>query len=145
MQRVLGPSGPRRIIGVHFSLMPQCRQLAINPQYIAIIRIQKWVQRERSYCYQTFYQTIFGEEGFELETLDVGVNALFIVCSWKAIKLWSQFKVLTCVNFDKEKPRKYNPTCTSIAPQLFYSQRLYVIFYGKLKISFNERRKRELG
>ena len=26
LQRVLGPSGPRRIIGVHFSLMPQCLQ-----------------------------------------------------------------------------------------------------------------------
>lgn len=27
LQRVLGPSGPRRIIGVDFSLIPQCRQL----------------------------------------------------------------------------------------------------------------------
>lgn len=27
LQRVLGPSGPRRIIGVLFSLTPQCRQL----------------------------------------------------------------------------------------------------------------------
>ena len=30
LQRVLGPSGPRRIIGVDFSLMPQCRQLQAN-------------------------------------------------------------------------------------------------------------------
>jgi len=28
LQSVLGPSGPRRIIGVAFSLIPQCRQLA---------------------------------------------------------------------------------------------------------------------
>ena len=28
LQRVRGPSGPRRIIGVALSLIPQCRQLA---------------------------------------------------------------------------------------------------------------------
>lgn len=32
LQRDLGPAGPRRIIGVHFELVPQCIQLIESPQ-----------------------------------------------------------------------------------------------------------------